>query len=481
MERNPLTAKPLEPTVLTIFGMSGHLSQTKLLPALYHLLAKQLLPEQFAVVGIFRSSSATIDTVMQQVEINLLRKHQDVDPAILKQLRQLIHPVTMDSTNHQDYTSLRQQLDDLDTQAGTNYQRLFYLAIPPDIFSQVIDCLAQSGLSAEDNGQARRLLVEKPFGTNLESARQLVNTLSGHYGEQQIYRIDHYLAKENAQNLLTFRFGNPLIEGIWSRQFIDHIQITAAEAQGIDARSSFYEGMGALRDFLQSHLMNLLALTTMEAPANMSSDAIHAEKLRLLQEIQPIKQNHVDELAVRGQYQGYRDEVQNPKSITETYAAVCLEINNSRWGGVPILLRTGKHMPQSYTDIKLVFKERSSRSIPANILTVRIQPNEGIAIKLTAKQPGFGNELQPVDMQFNYQDSFDGDSPDAYERVLIDAMAGDQSLFASSEEVLRSWEILEPVLEYWNYNAGQPEEYAQGSTGPEAANALAKSFGTDWL
>lgn len=474
-------SKQLLPTVLTIFGVTGNLAQIKLLPALYHLLKADMLPEDFVVVGVFRKTSMSPEQLMQQMEINLLRKNQEADKEIIKKLLNIFHPIIMDSTNKSDYESLKALLDKLDADHNVKYQRLFYLAIPPDIFSTVIGCMNETGLHDETEGQARRILVEKPFGTNLETARQLVSVMKNTFGEHQIYRIDHYLAKENAQNILTFRFNNPIIEDIWGRQFIDHIQITASETIGIESRSNFYEGMGALRDFVQSHLLQLMTLVMMEAPEETTSEKIHAEKLALLNSVQPIKQNHVDELAVRGQYQGYREEVNNPDSNVETYAALSLEVANSRWGGVPVLLRTGKALAEQHTEINIVFKDRSRRNVPANVLTIRIQPNEGICFGLTAKKPGFNDVLQPVNMQFNYKDSFDGDSPDAYERVIVDSIAGDQTLFASSDEVLRCWEILEPVLEYWQYADNRPTEYPKGSWGPSESDALAQSFGSEWL
>lgn len=480
-ETTQLPSRTLPPTILTIFGVSGNLAQIKLLPALYHLLKANQLPERFEIVGVFRQTSMNPDHLMQQLEINLLRTHKEADKDILERLKNIFHPIIMDSVDEADYHHLKETLDQLDTDKGAQHQRLFYLAIPPDIFPTVIGCLNSAGLHDETAGAARRILVEKPFGTNLETARQLVDVMKSSFAEHQIYRIDHYLAKENAQNILTFRFNNPIMEDIWDRQSIDHIQISATEQIGIEARSNFYEGMGALRDLVQSHLLQLMTLVMMEAPAEMSSDAIHAEKLALLHSVEPISQNRVNELTVRGQYDTYREEVSNPNSNVETYAALSLEVANSRWGGVPVLIRTGKALDRKETAIKIVFKDRSNRNVPANILNIRIQPDEGISFQLTAKKPGFSDVLQPVNMQFNYKDSFDDDSPDAYERVIIDSIAGDQSLFASSEEVLRCWEILEPVLQYWHESDAQPTVYTKGSTGPNDADALAKSYGAEWL
>jgi glucose-6-phosphate 1-dehydrogenase len=387
----------------------------------------------------------------------------------------------MDSTNQSDYDKLREELVQIDHEFGVAHQRLFYLAIPPKIFKSVIECLGIAGLNQEDNGAASRIFIEKPFGSNLESAKDLVAHIGLHFEERQIYRIDHYLAKETAQNILAFRFNNPLVQDIWGRQFIDHIQITAAEMIGIEGRSAFYEGMGALRDIMQSHILQLTALMMMEEPREFTSTEIHAEKLALLQSVQPIKQNHVDEYAVRGQYATYAEEVANPDTHIETFVALRLEASNSRWGGVPILLRTGKALSSKVTEINVVFKERTRRHVPANILTVRIQPNEGISLQMTAKKPGFSDELQPVNMDFCYQSSFDGNNPDAYERVLVDAIAGDQTLFATSDEVLRSWEILEPVIDTWESSGTKPALYEHGTWGPDEALELAKSFGCEWL
>ena len=477
-----LSPANLKPTVLVILGFNGNLSTSKLLPALYHLIKNDMLPRQFVVVGIVRSPKHTLDGIFEQVADTIARRHDGlVDHLILDKLKAMVRPIIMDSTNPQDFQNLRGTLDTLDQQLGVALQRLFYLAIPPDIFPSVIQCLTSAGLHDDSAGVARRILVEKPFGTDLRSAQELVRVMATSYKETQIYRIDHYLAKENVQNILTFRFNNPLVEDMWGRQFIDHIQISAVEKIGVNERGNFYEGMGALRDIVQSHLLQLMALVMMEAPEIQVSDSIHREKFALLQSIESIKPNHVEELSARGQYAGYREEVGNPNSNVETYAALCLEVANSRWGGVPVLLRTGKSLIKQETTVNVVFKDRSRRSLPPNLLTIRVQPNEGISIKLAAKKPGFVNNLQPVNMDFAYQESFDGDTPDAYERVLIDCILGDQSLFASHEEVMRCWEILQPILDNWQAKQSQPEVYPVGSWGPENAQTLAANFGSDWL
>lgn len=480
-EHIPDTPRDLPASALVIFGASGNLAMNKLFPAIYELLKYDHVPEHFAIVPVFRQTSNSIDHVLEQTEIHLLREKKECDEAIMKRLRDLLHPITMDSTNQDDFYRLRDMLDGLDTETGVQHQRLFYLAIPPEIFGNVLGCLAGAGQNDESSGVPRRIFVEKPFGYDLASARQLVDDTSKHFAEHQIYRIDHYLAKETAQNILTFRFNNPIIEDVWGRQFIDHIQISALEKIDIEGRASFYEGMGAMRDVVQSHLLQLLALMLMEAPHELNSQGIHQEKLAVLNAIQPLRTGHIAENVVRGQYHGYRDEVQNNETTTETYVALKLEVANSRWGGVPVLLQTGKAMNEKSTEIHVVFKDRSRRNSPENILTVRIQPNEGISLKMSAKKPGFYGETQPVVMNFDYQSAFGSLNPDAYERVLNDAIAGDQSLFASSEEVLRCWEILEPVFQAWEHGEAPIHGYGKGTSGPLEAEKLAHDLGLEWL
>ena len=452
-----------------------------LLPALYHLESEALLPEKFAIVGIFRREP-DVDAILAEAKTQILSTQPKVDPAVMAKLKSRIHPVQMDSTDPEHFKRLSDKLSELDTAAGVKLGHLYYLAIPPNIFKQVIGNLASAGLNRSKPGEPEnRILIEKPFGDDFASAQDLISFMSNHFEEDQIFRIDHYLAKETAQNILTFRFNNPLIEGIWSRQFIDHIQITAIEKIGIEGRSAFYEHIGALRDFVQSHLMQLMALVMMEYPEDLTSKSIHKEKLLLLESIEAIAPKHVEDVAVRGQYSGYSDEVGNPGSTTETFAALKLEVSNSRWGGVPVLLRTGKSLAQKATEIAVVFKDRTRRSIADNLLIIRIQPNEGISLKLLSKKPGFGTEVQPVQMEFCYSGVFDGHQPDAYQRVLVDAMRGDQSLFATSAEVLASWRLLQPILDSWKTSSESPEIYEPGSWGPHCGDVLAGNYGTSWL
>lgn len=470
----------LPATTLVIFGATGNLAGRKLLPALYHLIRADRLPTKYTVVCIVRDDT-TVESLIQQTEITLLRQDHDCDSSILELLRSNMRLIKMDSTKQSDYHQLVRLLDDIDQEQGVAHNRLFYLAIPPVIFKTVISCLAEVGLNNGKPGKHHRILVEKPFGVDYQDAQDLVAYIEKYFSEDQVYRIDHYLAKETAQNILIFRFNNPLIDDIWGRQFIDHVQITAAESIGIEGRGAFYEGMGAMRDIVQSHLLQLMALVLMEVPQSLTPSTIHAEKLALLKAVEVIKPNHVDEIAVRGQYKGYRDEVGNKDSIVETFAAFKLEVANSRWGGVPVLLRTGKGLRAKTTEISIVFRDRSRRNIPPNLLKIRIQPDEGISLRLTAKKPGFDEELQPVNMDFQYSNNFDGKQPDAYERVLLDAIAGDQSLFATSDEVLTCWEIIDEILCHWKETKSSLHIYPKGSWGPAKADELAEGFGCEWL
>lgn len=468
------------PTVLVIFGSTGNLVQKKLIPALYHLVRGKAIPENLKIVFIARQKDATVRELLSKAADSMSRHGYQVDADVIENLSHRSSVLIMDSVKKSDYTLLKTTLEALDSAAKKPHNRLFYLAIPPDIFGEVIENLASQNLNAETTNVSR-ILVEKPFGTNLESATKLIEHVSQFFEEHQVYRIDHYLAKETAQNILTFRHSNPIIEDVWGRQFIDHIQITAAETIDIEGRSNFYEGMGALRDLVQSHLLQLLALTLMEVPDELSSESVHNEKLAVLRAIKPIKHSHVHEQVVRGQYAGYTGETGVEHSTIETYVALQLEVANSRWGGVPILLRTGKALAKKKTDINIIFKDRSRRNAEPNILTIRIQPNEGIEMILRAKKPGFEHKLQPVHMDFSYNTAFSDWQPDAYERVLVDAVNGDQTLFASSEEVLACWEIVQPILDAWSTTSEKPLAYQKGSWGPDVSDELADSVGFTWL
>lgn len=472
----------LQGSTLVIFGITGDLAQRKLLPALYHLAKQNLLPDTFKVVGVTRRNLTQAD-LEKSIRESVHRTGKQVHHEVLEKVVRMIEVFQMDLTNTDDYRRLRERLDALEDEAGMCMHRLFYLAIPAQTFEPLVNQLGAAGLnkSCQHGTGASRLLIEKPFGYDLQSAGELIAALGKHFDEEQIYRIDHYLAKETAQNVLNFRFQNPLFRRVWDKASISSVMITAAEEIDIEGRATFYEQTGALRDLVQSHLLQLLALTTMEEPKTLDAGPIHEEKLRLLQNIKPIAPNMVATQAVRGQYEGYRQEVNDQRSLTETFAALRLEIDNKRWRGVPILLRTGKALAEKVIDINIVFTDESELTRD-NVLAIRIQPNEGISLRLQAKKPGLANEVETVQMDFCYGRSFAGkDQPDAYERVLIDAFRGDKTLFATSDEVLASWRILENVIHEWSKNADDLHAYQKGSWGPAASANLAKHAGSEWL
>ena len=445
-------------TFLIIFGITGDLAQRKLLPALYELVANDLVPKHFRIIGISRSPVSSEELIK-----NLNQKHS-FEALNLKKMASLLEMVQLDLTSVKDYRTLNTHLNDLEKQAGVAFQRLFYLSMPPTVFGPVIDTLHSSGLSKspKKHGIESRIIIEKPFGYNLDSAQELIDRISEAFTEKQIYRIDHYLAKETAQNILTFRFGNPFFEETWNRRFVKKIVIKMTESIGIEGRAKFYEQTGALRDLIQSHLLQIMALVTMEEPTQLNAENIHLEKLRLLERVIPIEPNQVEECTVRGQYEGYREEVGNSDSITETYAAIKLFIDNPRWKGVPIIIETGKGLSEKSTSATLYYKSKGT-DLSENPLTIQIQPNEGIGIGIWVKKPGFTNELHMAEMDFRYERSFKKTPADAYQRVLIDAIRGDQSLFASSAEIIQSWKILNTLTHAWEQNGTGMFNYQLGT------------------
>ncbi|MGI9027547.1 MAG: glucose-6-phosphate dehydrogenase [Candidatus Saccharimonadales bacterium] len=462
--------------IFVIFGITGDLAKRKLLPSLYQLLDMGLLSERFRIVGTTRRATE-IDEVIAELKSTLIANNIHANDSVLKKLQGMMRMVHMDIAKTEDYGLLKQELDKIEDDIGLCLNRLFYMAVPPNMFEQVVTGLGTSSLNNGCQHQASqsRLLIEKPFGSNTTSAIELIKKLETVFTEQSIYRVDHYLAKETVQNILTFRLNNPIFRAIWDRHSIDSIVITASEQIGIEGRANFYEGTGALRDLIQSHLLQLLALTTMEDPNDRSSEAIHAAKLTLLEAITPIAPADVDSQTVRGQYATYKTEVGNPNSQTETYAAITLAIDNERWRGVHVLLQTGKAMAEKRTEITLTFKSRVTGSTDKNRLTLRVQPDEGINLSLLAKKPSLINETEIVQMGFSYSSSFSGTQPDAYERVLVDAIRGDKTLFTTDKEVLASWLIIDGVLQEWADNKQPLLMYDNGSNGLTETTGIAKS------
>lgn len=440
--------------VLIIFGITGDLAKRKLLPALYSVMSQNLLPPDTKIVGVSRRP-LDIDELLGNVELCVLEKDNVCDPEGIEHLRNSIESFQLDPHSAEDFTRLSHHLDDLDgTEALSRRERLYYMSIPPDAYAPIVAQLGANNL----NDDRSRLLLEKPFGYDSASAAQLISLISGHFSASQVYRIDHYLAKETAQNLLTFRLYNPIFSSLWNAQHISRVEVRATEKIGIEGRSEFYEKTGALRDLIQSHLLQLLAITLMDLPASMTSGEIHRSKQYFLEQLQPADPSE----AVRAQYEGYRKEVGNDQSAVETYARLHLRHNAERWQGVDLILETGKSLVEKQTSVTIYFKTGQQHS--SNNLRFQIQPNEGITLDLAVKKPGINNSVSHAQLNFDYQKFFaDNQQVDAYERVLMDAVRADQSLFSSDEEVIATWRTLQPIIDAWSINADGLGAYAVGA------------------
>src|ERR1700761_1601856 len=486
-----------DPCIVVIFGASGDLTKRKLLPALFHLEQQGLLPKEFAVVGVARRDlSATFAPDMQ--EGILKGGGVDAGDSSLKPFVERIKYFQTEFDNDEGFEKLKAFLADLDQQYGTKGNRLFYLAVAPEYFADIAQRLAKHGMTEGGNDTWVNVIIEKPFGTDLESARKLNDEINKVLHENQIFRIDHYLGKETVQNILVFRFGNALFEPVWNRNFIDHVQITAAEDIGIEGRGPFYEKAGALRDVLQNHVMELLSFVAMEPPVSFEAEAVRLEKFKVWRSIQPI--HPMD--TVRGQYgpgtvggkqvKGYRQEDRvDPNSSTETYAALKVGIENWRWAGVPFYLRAGKRLAKRVTEItiqfkqppQLLFKNQSGacNELQPNLIAMRIQPDEGISLRFGAKVPSPNMEVCPVNMNFSYAEAFGKLSANGYERLLLDAMLGDATLFAHRDGVEATWTLLTPILEYWA--STKPRDfpnYPAGTWGPKSGDELLARDGRAW-
>lgn len=439
--------------VIVIFGITGDLSKRKLLPALYHLFHQKILPDNTKVIGTSRRPLA-VEDLLHLIEDSVSYRQEVCKSETLSRLGQALNTVQIDPINTFDYKKLKAKLDSLDKPYART--RLFYMSIPPAAYEPIIEHLALAGLNSKQN----RILLEKPFGYNLDSAQQAIKVVHEAFEENQIYRIDHYLAKETAQNLLAFRKHNPIFMPLWNSQHISQVHVRQFETLGIEGRANFYEQTGALRDMIQSHLMQLLALTLMDVPENMTSKAIHQAKQNFFSQL-----NLADEKqAIRGQYNGYKAEVSNQLSSTETYVKVSLSSQSKAWQGTEMILEHGKAMAE--TSAKITVSFRTPRERRHNSLTFQIQPNEGISLDLIVKKPGFDNNMEHAALNFRYQDTFkDTVQVDAYERVLMDAVNGDQSLFAADEEVLTTWRVLQPLLDHWQNNSRNLISYPVGSNG----------------
>ena len=490
-----------DPSAFVLFGATGDLAHRKVFPAIYQLWRTNLLPAEFSLVAVARRpyTNETFGAELRASVEKYSRVHP-IDEAAWEELAKRIVYHQLDFSDDAGFEQLGAKLDELDTQWGTGGNRLFYLAIQPSQVTEIVRQLGRVGLDKEVRGAGwRRLIVEKPFGRDLESARTLNHEVHKVFRESQVYRIDHYLGKETVRNLMVFRFGNGIFEPVWNRSYVDHIQITVAESIGVEARGAFYEETGASRDILQNHLLQLMTLVAMEPPSSFQADALRDQKLQVLRAIAVPNGEEVRHNVVRGQYGpgwvggepalGYRQEPEvYPESETETYVAGRFTIDDWRWSGVPFYLRAGKRLPKRATEIAIQFKDvpfrlfRESTGDPApNVLAMRIQPDEGIMLRFAAKVPGLGLDVRAVNMDFAYDTSFVVDSPDAYETLILDALLGDASLFTRADEVEAAWAVVTPIINAWADTAPPHfPNYAAGSWGPEAADELMERDGRRW-
>jgi len=489
------------PCVLVLFGVTGDLARKKLMPAVYDLANRGLLPPGFSLVGFARRDWAHED--FAQVTHDAVKEHARTpfNDTVWQQLAEGIRFVPGEFADDAAFDRLAQTVAQLDTERGTGGNYAFYLSVPPKFFPDVVAQLKRSGLSSPPQRPGghrpwRRVVVEKPFGHDLASARHLNAIVNSVFGHDSVFRIDHYLGKETVQNILALRFANTLWEPVWNRGYVDHVQISMAEDIGIGGRAGYYDGIGAARDVIQNHLMQLLALTAMEEPVSFDAASLRAEKEKVLSAVR--LPEDLATATARGQYAaGWQGGVEvpgfleedgiAPDSHTETYAALKLGVDTRRWAGVPFYLRTGKRLPRRMTEIALLFQRAphlpfsatDTRELGQNALVIRVQPDEGVTVRFGSKVPGSAMEVRDVNMDFAYGESFTENSPEAYERLLLDVLIGDPPLFPRHQEVELSWEVLDPVEEFWAEH-GKPEQYSAGSTGPPGADALMARDGRAW-
>ncbi|HYF65282.1 MAG TPA: glucose-6-phosphate dehydrogenase [Herpetosiphonaceae bacterium] len=492
-------ARTPEPCTVVIFGATGDLTARKLLPALYNLAKEGMVPGNIALVGVGRRPWSDDDfRAEMRRSADQHSRSLPVNEEVWQNFAGGLFWVGGEFTDRAAYAALAERLAEIDASRGTQGNRLYYLATPPSVFDDVIGHLQAVGLNTQEHGWTR-IIIEKPFGHDLDSARELNAQVSRAFDESQIYRIDHYLGKETVQNLLVMRFANTIFEPIWNRRYVDHVQITVAESLGIGSRAGFYEEAGALRDMVTNHMMQLLTLTAMEPPVRFDAESVRGEKVKVLHAIHPLRGAEVDANTLRAQYghgtingedvPGYLQEKGvNPESRTPTFVGLRFEIENWRWAGVPFYLRTGKRLAKRVTEIAIQFKmpplllfPEIRDDIQPNVLALRIQPNEGITLRFSAKQPGQRMTIHPVNMDFRYGASFGVAAPEAYERLLLDAMLGDPTLFTRRDEVEAQWSLMTPILERWAERNGDAlPAYEAGTWGPDEADTFIQREQRAW-
>ena len=488
---------------IVIFGAGGDLTKRLLMPALYNLARTQLLPDKFCLIGVDRlelTDGAFRKHVEDAIRAFAADKHytQTLDEKHLQTLLSSLHYLSADFSDPPAYKALETKLKEQQHAKQLSQSVMFYLAVGARFFGGIVDQLGNAGLVTETNDQWRRVVVEKPFGHNLESAQALNTQLRHSLAETQIYRMDHFLGKETVQNIMLMRFANGIFEPLWNRDHIDHIQITVAETVGVEKRAAFYETTGAMRDMVPNHILQLLSLVAMEPPTSFEAEAVREEKAKVLRAIAPMTPERVLTHAVRGQYgeglvdgkkvPGYRQEERVPlKSGTETYVGMQLSVDNWRWADVPFYVRVGKRLPKGGTEIAVQFKSvppvlfrATGETVDDNVLVIRIQPDEGISLRMCAKMPGSSLRIEPVKMDFHYGTSFGKATPEAYERLLLDAMSGDATLFARRDEVEEAWKFIDSIHEAWRTRSNDLAIYSAGSWGPSEADELIKRHEATW-
>ncbi|MDA7822033.1 glucose-6-phosphate dehydrogenase [Opitutales bacterium] len=495
--------RSIPPTVIVIFGASGDLTSRKLVPALFNLSVDRLLPKRFFLIGYGRKTVSDDDFRSSLKESLSAHSRRPIDETVWEKIAPGVSFHSGSYDNPESFEQLKDKISEIEKEEGEPIQCIFYLSTPPSGFLPILENLGNSGLARLHHNTccASKVIVEKPFGRDLASAQELNRMINRRFAESQVFRIDHYLGKETVQSLLVQRFANSIFEPVWNRNYVSCVQITVSEDLGVGSRAGYYDRSGALRDMIQNHVMQLLALTTMEPPSSLDPEAIRDEKVKALQAIKPLSLNNPDSEVVRGVYTeglvagekaiGYHDESDVPSSSsTETYAALCLQLDNWRWKGVPFYIRSGKRLARKVSEIvvqftrppAILFGQDSRQPLSPNLLTIRIQPNEGVSLSLNSKTPGLETKLQPVNLSFGYDTTFGSNTPEAYERLILDAMTGDGTLFIRGDEAEHSWGLLSPVLDTWQGMGNHGlEKYSAGTWGPLAADKLLLHRGHEWI